>query len=79
MTDDKPMQDIVWTDCPLVQLDFAPWPVLRSSPRTPIEALVVNHLDGETVPDIAYMFEVDENEVGAIIAYYQARTTARTG
>lgn len=68
------MRSIDWSGCPLVQCDpefFDGTPAMVSAPRVPVEALIHNHLDGETAHTIAYMFEVDEADVEQIIAYYQ--------
>jgi len=47
--------------------------VLRAHPRLPVEALIYNHLDGETIEDVAYMFEVDLEQTRAIVQYYLDR------
>jgi hypothetical protein len=43
--------------------DGGDWLVMKLAPRVPIEALIVSHLDGESVEDVAGMFEVDVDEV----------------
>ena len=67
------MKAIEWSACPLVirDPDGGEWLVVKSSPRAPVEGLIVNCLDGESVEDVAYMFEVDVDEVRAILQYYQ--------
>ncbi len=38
--------------------DGSGWPVVKGITRhVPVEALVVNHADGEPIEDVAYMFE----------------------
>jgi hypothetical protein len=59
------MADLDWSDCPPVMddPDGGDWLVMKLAPRVPIEALIVSHLDGESVEDVAGMFEVDVDEV----------------
>jgi hypothetical protein len=45
------------------------------SPRAPVEGLIVNYLDGETIEDVAYMFEVDVELTRAVIQYYLDRAS----
>jgi len=76
MSDDPDLNDIDWSDCPFVQYDpnyCGGVLVLRAHPRLPVEALIYNHLDGETIEDVAYMFEVDLEQTRAIVQYYLDR------
>jgi hypothetical protein len=75
MTEDPTFAAIEWSGCPLVQRDpdGGDWPVMKSAPSAPVEGLIVNYLDGESIEDVAYMFEVDLEEVRAIIRYYLDR------
>jgi uncharacterized protein (DUF433 family) len=73
MTDDPDLDAIDWSGCPLVWHDpdyFGGVLLVREHPRLPVEALIYNHLDGETIETVAYMFEVDEELVRAIVQYY---------
>jgi uncharacterized protein (DUF433 family) len=68
---------IDWSDCPLVQLDsdyHYGAPTMRSSPHTLVQALVVNYHDGESIEDLAYIFECPVDEVRAIIDYAAERS-----
>jgi uncharacterized protein (DUF433 family) len=47
--------------------------MVREHPRLPVQALIYNHLDGETIESVAYMFEVDVELVRAIVSYYLER------
>jgi uncharacterized protein (DUF433 family) len=71
--DDPDLDAIDWSDCPLVVRDpqFCGGALaVRAHPRWPVEALIYNYLDGETIETVAYMFEVDEQLVRAIVSYY---------
>ena len=78
MTDEiDKIEAMDWSDCPLVQRDPAFYGgtlALREHPRLPVQALVVNYLDGETIETVAYMFEVDVDLTRAIIRYYLDRS-----
>jgi uncharacterized protein (DUF433 family) len=73
MTDDPDLDAIDWSQCPLVQRDldfYGGVLAVREHPRLPVEALIYNYLDGETIETVAYMFEVDVELVRAIVQYY---------
>jgi uncharacterized protein (DUF433 family) len=72
-------RDIDWSDCPLVIRDpnfYGGVRALREHPRLPVEALIHNHLDGETIETVAYMFDVDVEQVRAIVEYYRERVAS---
>lgn len=71
---------IDWSGCPLVVMDpdGGGWPVVKGMERLPIEALVVNHADGESIEDVASMFECPEGIVRSIIDYAKA-SSGRSG
>jgi hypothetical protein len=67
MPDDPDLDAIDWTACPHVQRDPAFHGgvlAVREHPRLPVEALIYNYLDGETIETVAYMFEVTWNWCG---------------
>ena len=78
MTDDPTNFAVIdWSDCPLVMADpdGGDWLVTKSNPRTSVEGVIVNILDDERIETVAYMFEVDVDEVRAILQYYQDRVS----
>jgi uncharacterized protein (DUF433 family) len=77
MIEVQQMQEIDWSACPLVVRDpsfHGGVPALRDHPRLPVEALVHNFLDGETIEDVAFMFAIDVELTRQIIQYYVERT-----
>ena len=78
MTDDPDLDAIDWSSCPVVQRDpnfYGGILAVRAHPRLPVEALIYNYLDGETIETVAYMFEVDVELARAIIQYYLDRAS----
>ena len=70
---DPDLDVIDWSACPLVWRDpdyCGGILTVREHPRLPVQALIYNHLDGETTETVAFMFEVDEQSVRAIVGYY---------
>jgi uncharacterized protein (DUF433 family) len=47
---------------------------MRSSPRMPVEALIVNYNDGLGIKEVAAMYEVLADEVRQIIRYAAGRS-----
>ena len=73
MTDDPDLDAIDWSHCPLVQCDpnfHGGVLAVCEHPRLPVEALIYNYLDGDTIETVADMFEVDVKLVRAIVQYY---------
>ena len=70
---DHDLDAIDWSGCPLVWRDpdyCGGILTVREHPRLPVQALIYNYLDGETIETVAFMFEVDVELVRAIVSYY---------
>ena len=51
------------------------WLVMQSAPRASVPGLILNHLDGKSVEDVAYMFDCPVDEARAIIRLYTDRAS----
>jgi uncharacterized protein (DUF433 family) len=70
---DHDLDAIDWSGCPLVWRDpdyCGGILTVCEHPRLPVEALIYNYLDGDTIETVADMFEVDVKLVRAIVQYY---------
>jgi uncharacterized protein (DUF433 family) len=76
--DELAVRVIDWSDCPLVQCHrdyLGGAPAMKSSPRMPVEALIVNYESGLSVEEIAALYAgpLIVDEVREIIRYYMDR------
>jgi uncharacterized protein (DUF433 family) len=67
-----------WTDCPLVEINprkVSGAPILKGT-RMPVDAIVENYADGLPADEIAEVFELPPDSVGALLAYAVQRNPA---
>ena len=69
-----------WSECSVVEVvpgKVSGVPLLRHS-RVPADAVLENYEFGESVDDIVYNFELDREDVVAVLAYASERMAAKS-
>ena len=64
-----------WSGCPYVEVipgKVSGVPLVRNS-RVQADAVLENHESGESVEDIAYNFDLNPDDIRAVLAYASAR------
>jgi uncharacterized protein (DUF433 family) len=64
-----------WSECPVVEVipgKVSGAPLVRHS-RVQADAVLENYESGESVDDIAYNFELDRDDIIAVLAYASER------
>ena len=66
-----------WSGCPIVEVvpgKVSGAPVIRGS-RVPADQVIENHDAGESLEDIAYNFDLNPEDIRAVLAYAASRQT----
>jgi uncharacterized protein (DUF433 family) len=69
-----------WSGCPYVEVipgKVSGVPLVRNS-RVQADAVLENHESGESVEDIAYNFELDPEDIRAVLAYASQRIATKS-
>ena len=69
-----------WSECPYVEVipgKVSGVPLVRHS-RVQADAVLENHESGESVEDIAYNFELDPEDIIAILSYASERMAIKS-
>ena len=69
-----------WSECPYVEVipgKVSGVPLVRNS-RVQADAVLENHESGESVEDIAYNFELDPEDIIAVLSYANQRTAMKS-
>jgi uncharacterized protein (DUF433 family) len=67
-----------WSDCPIVEVvpgKVSGVPIIRGS-RVPADQVIENHDAGESPEDIAYNFDLNPEDIRAVLAYAASRQAA---
>ena len=67
-----------WSDCPIVEVvpgKVSGVPIIRGS-RVPADQVIENYDAGESPEDIAYNFDLNPEDIRAVLAYAASRQTA---
>ncbi len=69
-----------WSECPVVEVipgKVSGVPLVRNS-RVQADAVLENYESGESVDDIAYNFELDREDIIAVLSYASQRTAVKS-
>jgi uncharacterized protein (DUF433 family) len=69
-----------WSECPVVEVipgKVSGVPLVRHS-RVQADAVLENYESGESVDDIAYNFELDREDIIAVLSYASERMAAKS-
>lgn len=67
-----------WSGCPIVEVvpgKVSGVPIIRGS-RVPADQVIENHDAGESPEEIAYNFDLNPEDIRAVLAYAASRQTA---
>jgi uncharacterized protein (DUF433 family) len=67
-----------WSGCPIVEVvpgKVSGVPIIRGS-RVPADQVIENYGAGESPEDIAYNFDLNPEDIRAVLAYAASRQTA---
>jgi uncharacterized protein (DUF433 family) len=67
-----------WSGCPIVEVvpgKVSGVPIIRGS-RVPADQVIENYDAGESPEDIAYNFDLNPEDIRAVLAYAASRQTA---
>ena len=67
-----------WSDCPIVEVvpgKVSGVPIIRGS-RVPADQVIENYDAGESPEDIAYNFDLNPEDIRAVLAYAASPQTA---
>ena len=70
-----------WSGCPYVEVipgKVSGVPLVRNS-RVQADAVLENHESGESGEDIAYNFDLDPEDIRAVLAYAEPSSTISRG
>ncbi len=74
------MTDFDWSQCPFLEVNpqiQIGVPVLRGT-RLPASAVIGNFEYGATIPEISQWFDVSQDQVQAILSYFESQQVAGT-